>query len=200
MVQADGSIQMFSAGEAQRQQLCQCFYLPGVVRACQIYGKIRAAEFPHHLAAHTAGGTKPGNDAALAAAYGDGGKIPLPFADSFEKGGTLGAVGGGKGGVFNVAALVHGAVGAEQSGAYLKAGVGTVGSCHGIFCQFDQFFWGHIHLPHFLNMSIVGWGLAPTKMFQLLGFVIWSAVWDCHSCSSYKLHLSGFSSIYFQQD
>lgn len=187
-------------GETERKQLCQCLYLPGVVGACQIDGEIGAAEFAHHLPADAAGGTEVGDHAAFAAADGDGGEIPPAFADSLKNCGALGAVGGGEGGIFNIATLVHGAVGAEQSRANLETGVGTVGTGHGILCQFDQFFGGHIHLPHFLNMSIVGWGLAPTKMFQLLGFVIWSAVWDCHSCSSCKLHLSGFSSIYFQQD
>ena len=43
----------------------------------QVENKVIVAEFPHHLAAHTAGRKLPFDDAVLTAADGDGLKVPV---------------------------------------------------------------------------------------------------------------------------
>ena len=52
-----------------------------------------------------------------------------------EERGALGAVGGAIGGIFDVAALVNGAVGAQQRRPDLVAGIGHIGVGHGLLCQ-----------------------------------------------------------------
>ena len=98
----------------------------------QVDYKVIGAEFPHHLAADAAGREGAGDDSVLAAADGDGGKIPVAVVDRLEEGGAFGADRGGVGSVFHVAALIDGAVGAEQGGSHLVAGVGRVGVGHGL--------------------------------------------------------------------
>lgn len=91
------------------------------------------AEFGHYLAADAAGGAVVvvfGFD--VFARDGDGGEIAVAFVDGAVEGGAIGAVGGAVGGVFDVAAFVDGAVGAEEGGAYVKAGVGGVGFLLGV--------------------------------------------------------------------
>ena len=90
----------------------------------QIHGKVILAELPHHLPADTAGRESAGEMAVFAAADGNGGKIPAAVGDGLEEGGTLGADRRGKGCVFDVAALIDGAVGTQQGRAHGKAGVG----------------------------------------------------------------------------
>ena len=92
------------------QQLRQGDGFVAALRSHQVHREIIPAEFPHHLAAHAAGGEGPGNDAALAAAYGQGGKVPVPVIHGLENGGPLCADGGAEGGIFDVAALIHRAV------------------------------------------------------------------------------------------
>ena len=87
------------------------------LRIHQIQHEIVLTELPHHLAAHTAGRERAGDHTVLAAADSNGRKVPLSVIDRFEEGGALGAVGGSIGSVFDVAALVHGTVGAEQGSA-----------------------------------------------------------------------------------
>ena len=64
------------------------------VRIHQIHLKIIPTEFPHHLAADTAGRELSFNDAVLAAADGNGHKIPVSVVDRLEESGTLSADGG----------------------------------------------------------------------------------------------------------
>ena len=122
-------------GEPKGQQLRQCHgFIPFVVH--QMNEKIVPAELPHDLTADPAGWEGPGDDAILAAADGDGGKVPVPVIDGLEKGGALGAVGWTVGGVFDVAALIDGAVGAQQRRPNLVARIGHIGMAHGLDCKF----------------------------------------------------------------
>ena len=111
---------MFLCAETMGQQLCQGDGFVASVLADDINEKIILAKFPHHLAADTAGRECAGDGAILAAADGDGHEVPVAIVNGLEKGGALGAVGGAVGGIFNVAALVHGAVGTEQAAPTLK--------------------------------------------------------------------------------
>ena len=103
-------IHMFSGGKTQGEKLSQPLELPGSVGAGQIYGEIPAAKLGHYLAADAAGGEVACDDAVLAAADGNGGKISAAVTDCFEYGGAFSADCRGEGGVFDVAALVNGAV------------------------------------------------------------------------------------------
>ena len=133
---------MLCRAEAEGQDLCQG---PSLVTLLvhHVDHKIILAELPHDLAADAAGRECAGDDAILAAADGDGHEIPVAVINSLEKSCAFAAVGGTVGGVFDVAALVHGAVSAEQRGTDLEAGVGCVGVGHGLLGQFHEFFWCH---------------------------------------------------------
>ena len=113
------------------------------VRTGQMDQKIIIAKFPHDLPAYAARGKTAGDHTVLAAADSNGGEIPVAVVDGFENGGALGAVGGAKGGVFNVAALVNCAVGTQKRSADLVAGVGGIGPEHGLLGQFNKLFGGH---------------------------------------------------------
>ena len=117
------------------------------VHLYQMHGKIHIAEFPHHLTAYTAGREQTRDDSVLAAADGDGGEIPMAVVDRLENGGALGAIGGAVGSIFDIAALIYGAVGAQKGCADLEAGVGCVGMGHGLFRQFTEFFRCHADIP-----------------------------------------------------
>ena len=134
---------VFLRGETIGKNFCQCAGLIAFL-IYHIDEKIILAEFPHHLAADTAGRETAGDDAVLTTADSNGNKVPVTVIDGFEEGGALGAVGRTIGGVFDVAALVYGAVSTEQGRADLVAGVGNVGEGHGFFGQFYQFFRGHM--------------------------------------------------------
>ena len=110
---------MFPGTEAVGKQLGEGQFFVASALPYQVNDEIIAAEFPHDLAADTARGECAGDIAVLAAADGDGGKVPLAVVDRLEDGGALGAVGGAVGRVFNVAALVDRAVAAQQGGTYL---------------------------------------------------------------------------------
>ena len=124
--------QVFLPGEAQGHQVGQGQGGDGAGAVGHVDRKIRAAEFRHHLAADTAGGAKGGDLSTFAAANGDGGKVPVAVVDGLEKGGALGAVGGAVGGIFDIAALIDRAVGAQQRRAYIEAGIRGVGLPHGL--------------------------------------------------------------------
>ena len=81
---------MFLRREAERQDLSQGVGF-AALRRDHVNEKIVAAEFPHHLTAHAAGRERPGDDAVLSAAHGDGGKVPVSVVDRLEEGGALGA-------------------------------------------------------------------------------------------------------------
>ena len=66
----------------------------------------------------------------FAAADSDGYKVSVAVVDCLKKGSTLSTVGGAVGGIFNVAALIDRAVGAQQRRAYLVAGIGRIGLRH----------------------------------------------------------------------
>ena len=53
--------------------------------ANKVDDKIIIAEFPHHLAADTAGREWAGDDAVLAAADSQGGKVPMAIVDRLEE-------------------------------------------------------------------------------------------------------------------
>ena len=108
--------------------------------------KVIGAEFPHYLTANTAGGERSGDDAILAAAYGDGGKFPVTVVNGLENGTAFGADGGGEGGVFDVAALIYSAVFAQQRRTDFIAGVGHIGVLHRLFGLFNEFFGCHKQL------------------------------------------------------
>ena len=98
---------------------------------------------PEPLPADPAGGKSTGNDTVLAAADGNGPKAAVTVIYSLKEGSALGAVGGGIGGVFNIAALIHTAVIAKQGSANLVAGIGNIGVVHGVFCQRAKLFGCH---------------------------------------------------------
>ena len=126
---------MLLRAEAKGQQLGKGHgFKPRLID--QINAEIISAELPHDLTADPTGREGPGYDAILAAADRDGGKVPVPVVDGLEKGGAFGAVGRAVGGVFDVAALIDGAVGAQQRRADLEAGLGGVGMAHGLDCKF----------------------------------------------------------------
>ena len=134
---------MFCGAEAVGQNLRQGEAVIAIVGRSHVDHKIIVAKFPHHLPAHAAGRERAGDHAVLAAAHGNGHKIPVSIVDRLEKGCALGADSGGKGGVFNVAALVNRAVGAQQRRAHLVAGVRDIRMGHGLFRHFDEFFRCH---------------------------------------------------------
>ena len=98
---------MFLRGEAKRKQLGQGTGLIGVIYIHHVDQKIVLAELPHHLPADAAGREHTGNDAVLTAADSDGHEVPVAVIDGLEESGALGADGGGKGCVLDIAALVH---------------------------------------------------------------------------------------------
>ena len=125
---------MLPSSEAVGQKLGQCDRLKALV-VYQIDAEIVSAELPHDLTADAAGWEGTGDDAALSAADGDGGKVPVSVIDGLEKCRPLGAVGGAVGSVFDVAALIDASVGTQQRRAHLKAGVGRVGVAHSLNCK-----------------------------------------------------------------
>ena len=110
---AENLCHMLFCAEAVRKQLSQSQCFEASVGAHEGDGEIVVAEFPHYLPADAARGKRTGKDAILAAADGDGGERAMTIVDCLEKGGALGAVGGRIGGIFNIAALIHRAVGTE---------------------------------------------------------------------------------------
>ena len=145
---------MFLRREAERQDLGQGVGF-AALRRDHVNEKIVAAEFPHHLTAHAAGRERPGDDAVLSAAHGDGGKVPVSVVDRLEEGGALGADRGAVGRVFDVAALIHRPVGAQQRRAHLIAGVGDVGMGHGLSGKLTQFFGCHGLPPYHVFRKMV---------------------------------------------
>ena len=81
-------VHMFLSGEAEGQDLGQGVGF-AALRRNHVDEKIVAAEFPHHLTAHAAGRERPGDDAVLSAAHGDGGKVPVAVIDRLEEGLSL---------------------------------------------------------------------------------------------------------------
>ena len=79
---------MFLRRKAERENFCQCsgFKAFGIHH---INDEIILAEFPHHLAADTAGRETAGNDTVLAAANSNGHKIPVTVINRLEKSGAL---------------------------------------------------------------------------------------------------------------
>ena len=126
---------MFGRIEAKGQQLAQINCAIGSVGTDHIDHERFAAELPHHLPAYAAGRKFAGNNAILAAADGNGGKITVSIVDCLKKGGAFGAVCGAVGGIFDVAALVYGTVGAKQRRAHLVAGIGHISMLHGLHGQ-----------------------------------------------------------------
>ena len=85
---------MLPSSEAVGQKLGQCDRLKALV-VYQIDAEIVSAELPHDLTADAAGWEGTGDDAALSAADGDGGKVPVSVIDGLEKCRPLGIVGCG---------------------------------------------------------------------------------------------------------
>ena len=129
--------------EAVRQKLSQCDGVITAIFAYQIDGKVIIAKFPHDLPADTTRGKLAGNDAILATADRNGGEFPVAVKNGFEECGAFCADSRGKGCVFDVAALIYGAVFTQQCCAYLIAGIGHIGVGHGFLGQFDQLFRCH---------------------------------------------------------
>ena len=125
---------MLLGAEAVRQELGQGALLIAL-DIHHVNEEFVAAEFPHHLAADPAGRKNTGDHTVLAAADSDGNKIPVAVVHRLEERGALGAVGWAVGGVFDVAALVNGAVGAQQCRPDLVAGIGHIGVGHSLLCQ-----------------------------------------------------------------
>ena len=153
---------MFLRREAERQDLGQGVGF-AALRRDHVNEKIVAAEFPHHLTAHAAGRERPGDDAVLSAAHGDGSKVPVAVVDRLEEGGALGADRGAVGRVFDVAALIHRPVGAQQRRAHLIAGVGDVGMGHGLSGKLTQFFGCHSSPPDTYSISPAKLVPAPSQ-------------------------------------
>ena len=87
--------------------------------------EVVTAEFPHDLSADAAGRERTGDHTIHTAAYCDGGEVSMAVVDGCKEGGAFGTVGGTVGGVFDVAALVDGAIGTEESSTDFTAGVGA---------------------------------------------------------------------------
>ena len=133
---------MLLGAEAEGQQLCHGFGFEALF-VHHVDQKTIIAELPHDLPAHAAGRKTAGNNAILAAADGNGSKIPVTVIDCLENCGAFRAVGGSVGGVFNVAALIHRAIFAQQRRAYLVAGIGHICVLHGLLGQLHQFLSRH---------------------------------------------------------
>ena len=129
---------MFFGTEAEGQNLRQS---PGLiaVSADHINDKIIVTEFPHYLPANTAGRKCAGDDAVLAAADSDGNEIPVAVIDCLEEGSALGAVGGAVGSIFNVAALIHRAVGTEQRSLFLFLKLLRIKNMHLLLTGMQEF-------------------------------------------------------------
>ena len=110
----------------------------------QIRGK-----FPHHLPADAAG------NAEIIASAGDHDPLEcgVALSNGMEDSVALGTDAGGLGGVFHIAAGVHGAVLAFQSGAHGKVGIGDIGTVqHGNRCSL-QFVSGHEITPLYIKFT-----------------------------------------------
>ena len=108
-------LHMGLGAEAVRQELGQGPLHIGTVLPHKIDFEIVLTEFPHDLAADAAGWEHIGNDPILSAADRNGRKNPVAIVDRLEKGRALGAVRCPLGAVFNIAAAIDRAVGAQQS-------------------------------------------------------------------------------------
>ncbi len=144
------ALHMAGRAEAVGQKLRKPIALIGALGAYGVYQEIRLAEFLHDLTAHTAGRKKSGDHPVLAAAHGDGGEVPMAVVHGLEDSGTFGADGRTEGGVFDVAALIHGAVGTQKGGTHLIVGIGSVGVGHGLTGKLHQLFLVHKISPAML--------------------------------------------------
>ena len=112
--------------ETMGQNFAERNSLIAALCAYQINHKIILNKFPHYLAAYAARGELTGDLAVFAAADGDGGKFPMAIVHCLENGVSFSADGGGKGCVFNIAALVYRAVFTQKGRTNAVAGVGAV--------------------------------------------------------------------------
>ena len=94
-------VHVFFGRETEGQDLCQSSGFIALV-VHHVNQEILPAELPHHLAAHTAGREGSGDHPILAAADGDGRKVPVAVIDRLEEGRPLGTVGGAVSGIFIV--------------------------------------------------------------------------------------------------
>ena len=108
--------------EAVGQDIRKGRLFPAILPCYHIDFEIILTEFPHHLPANAARGKCPGDLTALAAANSDGSKAAVSIVNSLKEGGPFSADGGGKGSIFNVAALIDCAVSAQKGSAYCVAG------------------------------------------------------------------------------
>ena len=76
---------MLFGTEAERQKFRQGHGFDTALRADHVDPEIVTAKFPHHLPANAAGGEGSGDDAVLAAADRNGGKIPVAVIDCLEE-------------------------------------------------------------------------------------------------------------------
>ena len=134
---------MRACPEAVGQKLGKSTGLVSVILICHINEKILITELRHYLPTDTAGREHSGDNAILAAADCDGRKFPVAVVNRLEKGSAFCAVGGAIGGIFNVAALIHRAIRAQQRRPHLVAGIGHISVEHRFFCQRNQLFWIH---------------------------------------------------------
>ena len=153
-------------GKAQGQQFFQSPGFTSALRAHQPDHEILSAELRQYLPADTAGREQPGDDTILATADGDGSEIPVAVIYCLENGSALSADRGAVGAVFDVAALIHSAVGAQQRRAHLIAGIGAVGMGHGLFRQVHQFLGSH-SLASCLFFIIVAKSTGICKVFRI---------------------------------
>ena len=160
--------------EAVGQQITQGDCLVGAVDTHHVNHEVNAAKFPHYLTADAAGRERAGDHAVLAAADGDGGEIPVAVVHSLEEGGALGAVGGAVGRIFDVAALVDRAIGTEQGGADLVAGVGGIRVGHGLLGQSNQLFRFHYKISFHNSIPLLHLREAdkkPTYVYKDIHFI-----------------------------
>ena len=140
---------MLSGIKAVRKQLGEGVAIVAAVFSGHIDPEITCTEFPHHLAAHTAGRESTGDVAILATADSNSGKIPAAFRNRFENSCPLSTVGWAVGSVFNVAAGIYLPVGAKKGSTHMVAGLGGIGVGHSLHGQFNQFFRSHRKSPLF---------------------------------------------------
>jgi len=112
--------------------------------------------------------------ALFAAADGNRHEFPLSLGHCLGKGSALGADGGGKRGVFNVAALVYRPVGAQQCRPHKVAGVGGISPPHGIYGIVDQNFRFHSFLLTVIPFSGISLDILPT--IQIVSFTAYHMI------------------------
>ena len=118
--------------EAIGQKLPQIHRLICSARADHVDHEFLIAEFPHDLPANAAGWKGAGDHTVLAAADGNGGKIPVSVVDCLKKGGALRAVCRAVCRVFNVASLIHRPIRAQKRRPDLIAGIWYIGMLHSL--------------------------------------------------------------------